>query len=408
MRWLVSLLLLMGLVVFAGYIFVKGYPYRLYSNWVKGEEWNRYYRIENYSELYLRPVEGEPLASYKEEYEQLWRSFPLRNSSVPLPTRHPLFNTVPFLELPQGKSGPHLGMIITDSNKRELTRIFTRPTSLLSDYSLGQDLFKLPFVRNRIMKYNIDELWKAIFSRAIEVNSKDMDEMIFDLYILHIRSKILPRETIRYGLIDKDKALIELKSSNKDYRVEMILAQQNGALFSYVLRTEINNPESVKLRSKFLSSISFSNIDPALGRVLYTEFKQLNFSRQIDQEGMLYLFSAWTQEIEKPELLKEMIFYLERGRNLKTMEQLKKLYAYAFRKYGKTFTTRNIFSESDDPELILQRKIEIENIEKRLEADRTKAKLPEAPELTPDERMNMYLKKVKETKPQDKNEMTIH
>lgn len=86
---------------------------------------------------------------------------------------------------------------------------------------------------------------------------------------------------------------------------------------------------------------------------------------------MLYLFSAWTQEVESQELLKEIIFYLERGRN--TGKQLKTMYKYALKKYGKTFTTRNIFTESDDPELALSRKIEIEEIESRERAKRPRS-----------------------------------
>jgi hypothetical protein len=74
--------------------------------------------------------------------------------------------------------------------------------------------------------------------------------------------------------------------------VELVLTQDSGSIFSYIIKTEKENLESRKIRAKFLETITFSPVDEDIGRLLYTEFKQLNYARQIDQEGMLYLFSA--------------------------------------------------------------------------------------------------------------------
>jgi hypothetical protein len=409
MRWLgilfVFILILIFLGPMAGYFFIKEYPYGLYSNWIEGREWNKYYQIPTYSTLYLRPTALEEAPLYREDYPQLWKSFPLRNSLVPLPTRHPLFLTLPLIEFEHKGPEPVVGMSFLSSDSREISRLYNLPMSLGKDYSLGQELFKLPFVRNRIMKLDPETVWKEAFTHIIDVRPKSIDEMIHDLYILHIRSQLLPEGTIKYSLLENDKALIELSSSDKDYVAELILSQHNGSIYSYALKTAKNNQESLKLRAKFLKTISFSPIDPDLGTMLYTEFKHLNFSRQIDQEGLLYLFSAWSQDLNKVDILKEMIFYLERGK--KNGQQLKTLYQYAFMKYGKTFTTRNIFSDSDDPELIIQRKIEIENIQRRHAAERELTKKAAPIELTPNERMKMNLRKAKEIGPAQKKDMTV-
>lgn len=406
MRWMLGLLFFLALSVLGGYVFLKGYPYKLYSNWVEGRDWNRYYKISNYRESLLKPVTLEEIPPYQEDYPQLWKEFPLRNSLMPLPTRHPLFQTIPIVDLKSKESAPTLGMRILAASGREISRVYTLPNSLYQDHSLGQELFKLPFVRNRIIKKDVDTLWRDIFSYEIDVKSKDLDTMIYDLYILHLRSKVLPKETLRYGLIkDGKKAVIELLSNNKDYLMEIVMTQSNGTIYSYILRTERRSEESKKLRAKYLESISFSPIDPAMGRLLYTEFKQLNFARQVDQEGLLYLFCAWSQDPKSIEMLKEMIFYLERGK--KNTEHLKVLYSYAFKKYGKTFTTRTLFTDHSDPEVVLQRKIEIENLEKKQALEREDKKAPETA-LTPDEKMNMYLKKAKETEAPEAKEMTIH
>jgi hypothetical protein len=406
MRWLVIILLISCATVFGGYVFLKGYPHRLYSNWIQGKEWNKYYKIEGYTSAWLAPVEIHDIDPYKEDYSQLWREFPLRNARIPLPVRHPLFVTVPLVEAQGPKSIPHIGMIFLTPAGRELSRVYTLPVSFIKDHTMGQDLFKLPFVKNRILKLPKEKLWNDIFSYDIIARSKSFEQMIYELYLLHLRSQILPKSTIKYGLLKDNRALIELESRDKDYMVELIMANQSGNIYSYVLRTEINNDESRKLRSKFLESISFAPADPAMGKFLYTEFKQLNFARQVDQEGMLYLFSGWSQDFENFDMFKEMIFYLERGQ--RNVAQLKPLYKFAFKRFGKTFTQKAIFNEKEDQEIVLQRKIEIENMAKASEAAREKEKPPIEADLTPDEKMNLYLKKAKEEGPAKSNDMTIH
>lgn len=407
MRWLLLILLMILGALGGGYVYFKDYPHRKYADWIKGSGFNRYYQISHYSPMLLSPTGIEEIPPYKEDYVQLWKEFPIRNSVVPLPTRHPLFHSIPIIESRVPNIPPQLGMIIQDPKGREISRVYTLANTLYKDHSRGQELFKLPYVRNRILKKSLDELWKDIFSYKIQVKEKSLDDMIYDLYILHLRSKILPKDAIRYGMVQNGKlALVELTSADKDYIVEVVLSQTGGSIFSYVIKTEKENSESRKLRSKFLETIVFSPVDESLGRLLYTEFKQLHYARQIDQEGMLYLFAAWSQQLDNVDILKEMIYYLERGQN--TKKQLQALYTYAFKKYGKTFTTRKDLGDGDDPDLALQRKIELEQRDERKAAEENKGKAPPVPELTPEEKMNLYLKKAKEDKSLKSDEMIVH
>ena len=386
--------------------FLWRYPSSLYDKWMKGEGWNKYYEISEFRPLLLKPLEPESIPEYKEEYPELWKDFPLRSTMLPLPVRHPFFVTVPILDYDKKVKSLQLGMNFLGPGGRENSRIYVLPSGIQKDYSIGLDLFKLPFVKNRIVSLSPEKLWTDIFTKKIEAKDKPLNEMIQDLYLLYIRSKILPRETVRYGIIPgKSTAIIELSSKDKDYIMEMVMIQDKGNLFTYVLRTEKNNEESRKLRSKFLYTITFSPTDTDMARILYTEFKQLNFTRQVDQEGMLYLFSAWSQDTSNVDLLKEMIFYLERGSRYH--KHLSTFYKYAYAKYGKTYTTRDVFTDQDDNEIALQRKIELEAVGRGQVVEREKVNQV-GPELTPDERMNLYLKKAKEAPVQKKDEMTIH
>ncbi len=407
MRWLLIIPGLLVVALFAAYKMAISYPGRTYHAWINQQKWNRYYTIENFKPLFLKSPGITEIGTYQEDFEQLWKNFPLRNSLIPLPIRHPLFLTFPIIEMRKKGDTPQVGISISNPNGREISRVYTLPTGLYQDHSQSQELFRLPYFRKKIQQYQLDQVWQDVFSKEIDGNSKGIDNMLYDLYILHLRSKLLPAETIRYGLLKEGKqALVELSSRDKDYMIELVLSQQNGNIYSYVLRTEKENKNSQILRSKFLQTISFTPIDQAMGRVLYTEFKSLNFARQVEQEGMQHLFAAWSQDIDNIELLKELIFYLERGK--RTSNQLQPIYRFTLLKYGKTFTTRSLFSEAEDPAIALQRKIEIESMEKRLQMEKGVKKIPDNPELTPEEKMNLYLKRAKEADGSDKDEMTIH
>jgi len=406
MRWVLGILVLIGVGLYASYQQFSDYPEKKYKNWISGKEWNNFYKIHNYRELLLRPQKFTPVEDYEEDYIQLWKSFPIRNTLVPLPTRHPLFITIPIIEFTSKKEAPKLGIRILSSEKRELSRLFTLAPRYYQDHSMGQALFKLPFFKKRILKYQIDNIWQDLFTYEIKLARKSIDEMIYDLFILHLRSKIFPDDLVGYGMINEGKtALMEIKSGNKDYRTEIILKQNSGLIYSYLIRTELHNEESVKLRSKFLKSINFSPADEAMSRALYTEFKQLNFARQADQEGMLYLFSAFSQDPENIRMLEDMIFYLEKGQQ--TRDQLRPIYEYAFKKYGKTFTTRNKVTDEDNPDLALEQKIEIEKRQNLLKAAEPPTNA--APiSLTPEEKMNLYLKKAKEEGSKKNSEMNVY
>lgn len=407
MRLLAAILILLTTILVGGYLYIQDFPFHKYEGWVVGKDKDQYFELTDFREIYLAPTGLEAIPAYKEDYVQLWKEFPLRNSSIPMPTRHPMFQTVPIIEM-RGKIGiPNFGIILQDPSGREISRVYTLPNRLYQDHSQSQELFKLPYVRNRLLNKKLEEVWKDIFSYNIEVKDKTLDEMIYDLYIVHLRSKILPKETLKYGLIKEGKqALIELLSQDKDYIVELVMTMDSGSIFSYILKTEKGRAESMQLRAKFLEGITFSPIDESIGRFLYTEFKQLNYARQIDQEGMLYLFAAWSQNPENLDIMKEMIYYLERGKN--TKKQLRILYTYSFKRYGKTYTTRKDVDMSENPEIILQRGIEIEEKENKKNADAASNKPMEAPVLSPEENMKIKLKKAKQDKSKEAVDMTVH
>jgi hypothetical protein len=408
MRTIGSIILILCVIglglMFGGFYYVKNYPYKLYSQWITGKGEKKLYEIQNFKKQWLTPTKLQDLPPFTEDYGQLWREFSLRNTKIPLPVRHPLYQTVPIAESGDKKYPPKIGILILDSEGEEIASIYSLAVDFFQELSLEQDLFKLPYVRNRILEFSSEKVWNDFFSFEISPVPKSLDSMIYDLYLLHLRSKMLPPETLEYGLLSENVALISFFSKDKKSRIELFVTNKNGGLYSFVLKTSTKHSESEKLRAKYLQSISFQPVDPSLGEIIYKEFKQLNFSRQIDQEGMLYLFSAWTQDDQNSDLFKEMIFYLER--NSKNERQLAPLYKFGLDYFGKTFTTSLYVGKNENPNITLQRKIELEA---RGKLNQKKIQLPVSEQnLTPEEKMNLYLKKAKDSKEKNPEEDVIH
>ena len=79
-----------------------------------------------------------------------------------------------------------------------------------------------------------------------------------------------------------------------------------------------------------------TNID--LAQTLYGEYRHLPFEKRKSQAGMLYLFTAWTHQLDNKKYLREMIQFLERGKEHE--QQLKPLYKYGFDRYGTSFSMK--------------------------------------------------------------------
>ena len=119
--------------------------------------------------------------------------------------------------------------------------------------------------------------------------------------------------------------------------------------------------------------------------------------------------TIWMNRPEKrnaldSELMREMIFYLERG-SLNEL-QLIPLHRYAFIRFGSTFTTKAI--DSTDPEIQLQRMIELDKKEQRARAAKSVVVPDEAEGLSEKEKLKLRLKRAKESDPRKSEDVTVH
>ena len=372
-------------------------PLYLYDQAINGKSTHRLYQLKKFEQKFFTPSQNIYVTDVPGSYTSLWRKFHLKDVIVPLPTGHPMYQAIPSVKLVAGVSDPQLGIRFNGPSGREIARLQLLRSGIWRSEADGQELFRLPMVRKEILKRSQETIWKDIFTHKISGRDLPWQAMVYNLYILHLRSIMLPEDAVHFGMIEgKEMAYVELPSKNKDYKTELIFSFDKGLLLSYLLVTDTRASVSTEIRSRFINGISFRSTDPALTPLIYREFKQLSFTKQTDQEGMLYLLSAWSHDLSNTEMLKEMIYYLERG--LKNKQQLMALYRFSFQKYRKTFSTRDVGIEDDDPEIKLQRKIELEEIANRKMLEEKSRYVPKAAEPTNKEKMDQMLKKAKESK----------
>jgi hypothetical protein len=99
---------------------------------------------------------------------------------------------------------------------------------------------------------------------------------------------------------------------------------------------------------------------------IYNEYKKLNYEQRVDQEGMIYLFAAWTHNIDNESFLREMIKFLERGNDNNI--HLQPLYEFAYKKYGSNYSD-DVGNRKETAQKRLERKTK-EELEKEIETER--------------------------------------
>lgn len=391
------------IIVSAGALFVS--PYYFYNKILKENFYSEWYSLPNLKKQNLHPkglleIEDSTLGN-----GNLWKQFHLIDVLIPLPIRNPFFYASPVLKYIKNKKTTEIGLKIYDGKEREISKLYFMQNRIFPSDINGQKLFQLPIIKKYIKSIGQEKIWKDLFTKDLGEWNIPFFEMAYNLYLLHLRTKLLPDKYISFGLVKNTKtAVIELQSKNKDYITELLLTKNRGVIYSFVLISEKENEESQQIRYKFLKETQFQGGSIYLSKIIYREFKALSFDRQVDQEGMLYLLSAWTHNPSNKDFLKEMILYLERGE--KTQRQLESLYSYAYSRYGKTFSTKGVEGLNISDNLRLQKNLELEKKAEEEKLQNQIIKL-EKKKLSKEEEIQLMLLKAKRKKRSKAKRMII-
>jgi len=380
-------------------------PYYYYNKILNNDYYSEWFSIPNLNENIKYPANPIQADSSNLGNDDLWKKFHFMDVVLPLPVKNPFFFVSPILKFKKESKKTDFGLKLYGADEREIAKIYFMPNKFFPNEINSQKLFKLPLIKKYLKSIPNDKLWEDLFSKKFDNWNIPFSQMVYNLYLLQIRSRLLPNKFLSFSLVGgTSTASIQLKSSNKDYTTELLFTNNNGIIYSFVLICEKNNTESKLIRDKFLKEVQFRGGSQYLSNILYKEFKGLDYPDQIDHLGMLYLLSAWTHDMNQTEYIREMIQHLEKGEG--NQRQLENLYSYAQDRYDQTFTTKDIDGLNLNDNVLLQRNVELE---KKKELEDLKNKKVEVKEiiLTPEEKMKLILEKAKRNKRTKKNRMII-
>jgi hypothetical protein len=216
-------------------------------------------------------------------------------------------------------------------------------------------LFSLPYFRKDLAKKPLEQIWKDVFTKEISSIRKassgwgsyieaykkiSYKELVYDLYILMLRDNVFSSDVKGFSYEPKKKLGI-LRFSDDSERMghEHLLWYEDGLAHVLELKTKNSDLRGDFLRKKFIQGLEYRQTSDMVHVALYAEFKSLPFARQIDQEGLVFLYTAWSHQVYKKEFLRDMISFLERGEN--NYIHLSPIYNYSLEKYGTTFSSRD-------------------------------------------------------------------
>ncbi len=405
------LIVLVGLIVFTVALFAIA-PYHIYTLTLTEGVSTRFLEMKpTISALY----DGQEfrfkseLGSARQD-SGLYTMFHFSNFVMPIPLNHPIFSLIPTIKIET--TGPRLGGSFLDGKNADLFSFMQEKIYKLDMTTGNQQLFLLPVFKNHISRKLQDEIWRDLFSKKLSLPSNDgksffeslfmlrkvtYNDLVYNLFILYNRNLLFPSKTTRISY-DKvtNHGLVELVSDDPKYLLERLYLNENGIIYSMTIRTKIDNITAEHFREKILKETYFKNSTTDSAIPIYAHYKSITYGKRVDQQGMTYLYSAWSHDLNNRDFVRVIILFLERGKS--NLKFLKPFYDYAYKKFGSSFSTgTEELIENADVKLKRQMKEELENEVKNEESQTNKPKF-EGNFATPADKINFYLDKAKEKK----------
>ncbi len=308
----------------------------------------------------------------KKVNEDLWKKFHIRDLIVPLPYRNPFYYVVPALSFNDDESGTQVGLKITTPQGSLLNQIYFFPNSRFPNYMARQKIFELPYFKQVIKKKEPVEIFHDVFTKDISPWKIDFDEMMYNLYLLQFRNEFLGQKILSYGAIrGSEKYYFELEYWDLDYSAYMVFHLRGKDIYSFLIISRKSDNDASKIRENLVYNIDYLQSSSAITNILLKEFRALSYRNQINQPGMLFLFSAWTHQMNNRDILDYIVKIQERGSNNQPV--LKNMYEYSYSRYGDVYSTRNITNLGLGGEVELQRKMKLEKINENFQPEMKKS-----------------------------------
>ncbi|MFT6070255.1 MAG: hypothetical protein ACJAT2_001750 [Bacteriovoracaceae bacterium] len=337
--------------------------------------------VEGDSMIKGGPYEWDRVDGVFSEEQKNWKLFHFQKFHLPIPVHHPYFLVVPDLQV--NYDPPRLGVKMLDSIKNLRASIYTmKDLDFILNFG-SHKIFNLPAFKNYILKKDLQEIWKDVFQKDLSlkgfsildpsiISGASYKELVYNLFLLNMRKGLFPEKVKKVSYFEPKKfGIVEVEyetdSIIKDsYRVEYVYILEDGIVHRLKLKTKSFDLITEALRKRVLMQLSYKASAKEDSIQIYNEYKKLNYEQRVDQEGMIYLFAAWTHNIDNESFLREMIKFLERGNDNNI--HLQPLYEFAYKKYGSNYSD-DVGNRKETAQKRLERKTK-EELEKEIETER--------------------------------------
>jgi hypothetical protein len=342
----------------------------------------------------------------------VWKGLHFKTFEIPLPVHHPLFITLPYIDL-KGEE-PSIGFKLLDQKEKEMVTLLLKEEVTL-DTKFQDKVFTLPFFKNRFARLSFEKIWEDLFlldikeSRKIDefkisnlVNNPDkvIFQMLYNIYILKLRMNVFNTTELRSVNFWSKRKMGVVKTIDDEtklgkpqqYEQEVIFYLAKDKIYKFYLRSKLNDIAATGFRNKFFNEVSFLRSDKENAIMLYSEYNTFPYHKKVNQEGMIYLYSAWTHDMERSSFFAEMINFMERGDA--GYMQVNSLYEFALKKFGSNFSS-DLKKLKETQFQKLQRKISEEKEREVKELQKQKGYVPDTFE-SKEHKINFFLKRAKE------------
>lgn len=408
LRKFVYSIITLALLIGAGFLVVIA-PYHIYTLTLTEGVNTRFLQMDPTKSVFYDGKIIDIKRPNKMDDEGLYKTFHFYHFELPMPMNHLLFSLIPTIKIES--SGPRLGARFQNGKNAELFSFMLEKTYKLETTSGDQKLFILPIFKNYISRKSGDEIWGDLFQKQLSLPSNEGEsfyeslislrkvsykDLVYNLYILYNRRYVLPTNTQNFSYYkEKNMGIVKLPSDDPRILVERLYILHEGLIYPLVIRTRTSDSSAMNFRSKFIREIQYKSTSTDSAISIYASYKQIPYGQRIDQQGMTYLYSAWSHDHENRDYIRVIILFLERGKlNLK---YLKPFYEYAYKKFGSSLSTASGFLSETPSETLKRRISEDLEAEVKKETERKAANF-EGQFGSPEDRIKFNLQKAKDNK----------
>ncbi len=405
-----SIYLIVILALLAGAaLLVAIAPYHIYTLTLTEGVNTRFLQMAPTKKVFYDGIEAPVAAPDDMADESLFQTFHFGHYEFPMPINHSLYSLIPLIRI-EG-AGPRLGASFQNNRNAELFSFMQERPYKFETTSGDHKLFTLPVFKNYIARKSNDEVWGDLFKKQLSLPSNEGKsfftslqtlwkvsyyDLVYNLYILYNRRFVLPEDTQGFSYFPSMKlGIVELPSTDKQIKVERLYIIESGFIYPILIKTKITEKSALNFRAKFIREIKYKSTTPDSAIAIYARYKQVSYSQRLDQQGMTYLYAAWSHDLNSRDFVRVIIQFLERGKlNLK---YLKPFYEFAYKKFGSTLSSESGYLNETAAES-LKRKISEELSDEVKKASEEESARFEGNFSSPEEKIKYNLQKAKDNK----------